>query len=411
MYTKEEIIQELRRVAAELGTQSLSEKDFERNSMMPASTVRYYLGSWVQALKDAKLASPQPKAEDVRNQEPQSEEELLEELMRLYNQYGETPTIALLSTKGRFSYRHYGARWKSLSEAFEIARNKAAGESGYGGYRSGDSGRTAALKDYALSRVGRGDNRNVETPGANRNGRVDDRRPDPVGENFNEKTSPSHPIYTPPPEDDPEVEYDMGLTLPSVSLDDLAGEFIAEASPAAPDTVGTDEDIEMSPFMLESPPAAPDGVFSPPFTVGENLPDGRRIKIIPPTVKPKNFPPLPTHGVEPLQFRGLRFAPVNRLGVAYLFGMICHELGYILETPRNGAPDFEARRSLDTDGRQWGHLTLSFDFRSSDLRQRLLSNDDPCDLLICWIHDWPECPREVMELRKIIPHLVDFNLL
>jgi hypothetical protein len=24
-----------------------------------------------------------------------------------------------------------------------------------------------------------------------------------------------------------------------------------------------------------------------------------------------------------------------------------------------------------------------------------------CDMIVCWIHNWPECPLEVVELREI----------
>jgi hypothetical protein len=25
-----------------------------------------------------------------------------------------------------------------------------------------------------------------------------------------------------------------------------------------------------------------------------------------------------------------------------------------------------------------------------------------CDMIVCWKHNWPECPLEVLELRKVI---------
>jgi hypothetical protein len=27
-----------------------------------------------------------------------------------------------------------------------------------------------------------------------------------------------------------------------------------------------------------------------------------------------------------------------------------------------------------------------------------------CDLIVCWEHNWPECPLEVLELRAIVGH-------
>ena len=33
----------------------------------------------------------------------------------------------------------------------------------------------------------------------------------------------------------------------------------------------------------------------------------------------------------PINFRGLRHAPINELGVVYIFGMVSYELGFIVE--------------------------------------------------------------------------------
>ena len=27
-----------------------------------------------------------------------------------------------------------------------------------------------------------------------------------------------------------------------------------------------------------------------------------------------------------------------------------------------------------------------------------------CDLIVCWEHNWPECPIEVLELKSIMGH-------
>jgi hypothetical protein len=27
---------------------------------------------------------------------------------------------------------------------------------------------------------------------------------------------------------------------------------------------------------------------------------------------------------------------------------------------------------------------------------------DKCDIIVCWINNWPECPLEVVELSKIV---------
>lgn len=42
---------------------------------------------------------------------------------------------------------------------------------------------------------------------------------------------------------------------------------------------------------------------------------------------------------EPIDFRGLRHAPINEQGVVYLFGMVSRELGFSVEALQQGFPD------------------------------------------------------------------------
>ena len=55
MITKEHIIQEIQRVAKKLDGKGLNENQFELYSTIPVETVKYHLGSWEQALKQADL--------------------------------------------------------------------------------------------------------------------------------------------------------------------------------------------------------------------------------------------------------------------------------------------------------------------------------------------------------------------
>jgi hypothetical protein len=48
----------------------------------------------------------------------------------------------------------------------------------------------------------------------------------------------------------------------------------------------------------------------------------------------------------PIDFRGLRHAPINEQGVVFLFGMISYELGFIVEAIHAAYPDCEASKSL-----------------------------------------------------------------
>lgn len=105
---------------------------------------------------------------------------------------------------------------------------------------------------------------------------------------------------------------------------------------------------------------------------------------------------------EPLNFRGLQHAPINEQGVVFLFGMVCRELGYLVESVQTGFPDCEGKRRIDN--RRWERVRIEFEFKSSNFVKH---GHDPtlCDLIVCWEHDWLDCPMEVVELRKQIQNL------
>jgi hypothetical protein len=123
---------------------------------------------------------------------------------------------------------------------------------------------------------------------------------------------------------------------------------------------------------------------------------------------PKTYKPLPTaekrrpiiYG-EPLDFRGLRYAPVNEQGVVYLFGLVSRELGFLIESIRTDFPDCEGKRCLNPEGTRWQHVRIEFEYKSSNFVEH---GHDPngCDLIVCWVHDWADSPLEVLELKSAI---------
>jgi hypothetical protein len=102
---------------------------------------------------------------------------------------------------------------------------------------------------------------------------------------------------------------------------------------------------------------------------------------------------------EPLGFRALLFAPVNEAGVVLLFGMVAAELGYRIETVAPGFPDCTAKRRV-AEGR-WESVRIEFEYRSRAFRDH---GHDPagCDVIVCWRHDWPDCPLEVLALNEAV---------
>jgi hypothetical protein len=115
----------------------------------------------------------------------------------------------------------------------------------------------------------------------------------------------------------------------------------------------------------------------------------------------------PLYG-QPIEFRGLRHEPVNEQGVVLLFGMVAKELGYIVESVQSGFPDCEAKRQIATE--RWQRVHLEFEFESRNFRDHghLLTG---CDVIVCWRHNWPDCPEhlEILELSSLIHSLPASN--
>ncbi|MBI2844632.1 MAG: hypothetical protein HYX78_14660 [Armatimonadetes bacterium] len=79
---------------------------------------------------------------------------------------------------------------------------------------------------------------------------------------------------------------------------------------------------------------------------------------------------------EPIEFRGMRFAPINEQGVVYLFGIVSRELDFLIESVRTSYPDCEGKRCVDKDGRRWEHVLVEFEYQSSNFRDHGHSPDE-----------------------------------
>lgn len=108
----------------------------------------------------------------------------------------------------------------------------------------------------------------------------------------------------------------------------------------------------------------------------------------------------PTYG-NPIDFRGLRHEPVNEDGVVFLFGMVARELGYMVEAVQAGFPDCEAKRQVDAG--KWQRVRIEFEYESRNFRDHGHPTEG-CDVIVCWRHNWPECPAhlEIVELSVVL---------
>jgi hypothetical protein len=105
-----------------------------------------------------------------------------------------------------------------------------------------------------------------------------------------------------------------------------------------------------------------------------------------------------------LNFPGLQHGPINEQGVVLLFGMVCSELGFVVEAVRTDYPDCEAKRRVGRKPDEWERVRIEFEFRSSHFKKQG-HKPELCDIIVCWEHDWPECPLEVIELKSVIKTL------
>lgn len=102
---------------------------------------------------------------------------------------------------------------------------------------------------------------------------------------------------------------------------------------------------------------------------------------------------------ERIDFRGLRHAPVNELGVVFLFGIIAYELGFEVESVQAGFPDCLAKRKIKGD--RWQSVRIEFEYKASNFLLHKHSLDG-CDLIICWENDWLNSPIEIISIKEII---------
>ena len=104
---------------------------------------------------------------------------------------------------------------------------------------------------------------------------------------------------------------------------------------------------------------------------------------------------------EPINFGGLLHAPVNEQGVVLLFGMLAEKLGFRVQLVRQGYPDCKAARRIG-DGR-YEEVNIEFEFRSSGFKSHL-KEEVKTDVIVCWVHDWKNCPPsiQILELRSVI---------
>jgi hypothetical protein len=102
----------------------------------------------------------------------------------------------------------------------------------------------------------------------------------------------------------------------------------------------------------------------------------------------------------------LAYGPVNETGVIFLFGAMAQQLGFVVHRLQTEFPDCEAMRRIAED--KWQYVRIEFEYESRNFL-RHMHDPSQCDLIVCWRHNWPDCPLEVVELRNQWPKSLEIQ--
>lgn len=106
----------------------------------------------------------------------------------------------------------------------------------------------------------------------------------------------------------------------------------------------------------------------------------------------------PVYG-PPLTLSPLAFSPTYEGGVLFLFGAMAEDLGFAVLRIQPGFPDCEAMREVRPGVWQRVHIEFELESRNFLLHGHAVSAGA---IIVCWRHNWEDCPLEVIELRKVI---------
>jgi hypothetical protein len=91
-------------------------------------------------------------------------------------------------------------------------------------------------------------------------------------------------------------------------------------------------------------------------------------------------------------------APTNENGVVFAFGTVARELGFSILRIQIECPDCTALRHMGNN--QWQLARIEFEYESRNFLTHMHS-PTAADLIVCWRHNWPDCPLEVIELQSV----------
>jgi hypothetical protein len=103
----------------------------------------------------------------------------------------------------------------------------------------------------------------------------------------------------------------------------------------------------------------------------------------------------------PMQRTSMAYEPVNEMGVIMLFSMWAERLGFVIEFAQAKFPDCKAK--MEVEPGRWQDVGIEFEMYSANFKEHG-HEAKKCDLIICWKHNWPDCPEEIMvlEMSKVV---------
>lgn len=212
----------------------------------------------------------------------------------------------------------------------------------------------------------------------------------------------AEPVIAPPVSPEPSKEEPLPEAPPAMVAETARASVPADVSaPAAPTAPVTSETLPplvipaIAAAVASGTPSAPAGALH--GSGGVTVANAATLSRITPLS-------VPTLYGDPLEFRGLRHAPVDVGGVIFLFGMIARELGFHVEAIMSGFPRCDAKRQIGSG--KWQRLRIDFELESRHFREAG-RNPGACDLLVCWRDTWPDRPRslDVLALERVLPTL------
>jgi hypothetical protein len=98
------------------------------------------------------------------------------------------------------------------------------------------------------------------------------------------------------------------------------------------------------------------------------------------------------------------YGPTNEAGVLCLFGAMAEQLGFLIVKVQAEFPDCEAVRLVGKNRNRPEKIEFEYESRNF---LRHMHDPSKCDIIVCWEHNWPECPLEVIELRREIAKIAE----